>query len=97
MTDQTPRTEAAWNALITEAAVTTPYLYQHWADLVDKHRSSIEAQARAEGLDVEDWENIMDALHVAASYPQEMESSRERWRATEGKVFAIRPRLVDPR
>ena len=42
-------------------------------------------------LDVDDWNNIMEALEVASSYPQEMQVNRERWVATLARVESRAP------
>ena len=50
------------------------------------------AEPRAEGLDVLnariEWEDVLDGLEVALSYPAEMEVNRERWRAARINLLA---------
>ena len=50
------------------------------------------ADARAP-LDGPNWDDVVDGLEVALSYPAEMEVNRERWRAAR---IAIRAALEEP-
>jgi len=60
---------------------------------------AIEAEARAP-LDVLNariaWEDVLDGLEVALSYPAEMEVNRERWRAARINLLAALAALEEP-
>jgi hypothetical protein len=60
---------------------------------------AIEAEAPAP-LDVLNariaWEDVLDGLEVALSYPAEMEVNRERWRAARINLLAALAALEEP-
>jgi len=92
---RTPTTlDAAWEAL--EIDLDDDHRVM---SVIARHRPLIEAEARA-SLDVLNariaWEDVLDGLEVALSYPAEMEVNRERWRAARINLLAALAALEEP-
>ena len=91
--DRTPTT-AAGRRLVADATD-----HPIWASAMLGYILAIEAEARAP-LDVLNariaWEDVLDGLEVALSYPAEMEVNRERWRAARINLLAALAALEEP-